>query len=364
MKKAWLSILVLIAFTIIAISAAYCPSSVSAKGSLSNSSMYSDTAQSDLQTVPQPPAPPVGFNPLTASDSDLAKYGFPNRPSDPTALKEWNNVMAHSKTYIPIGAPIRVNATLFATTIKTNNSGNWCGYSVDPQDNAIGGVQPRTYGTGGYSQTCMTMIVPTTSPTTGLASFWTGLGGDCIQPQFKVPALIQGGIMMGTNAPNYINKSLTSKPFLFTEDYWESNGQHSSTAAATCYNWPYINFGDKLNFYIMPESTTEGPGALFYIDDQTNGKYTSVVFLTTFTPLLNASVEWVYESPLGVPACSSWGSTTIQNCGFYLQYGTGSWQYKFLTDVNNIALNFANGKATVSAITGSGATASFTVTSH
>src|ERR1700760_3923784 len=44
---------------------------------------------------------PDGFNPLEASDFELAQYGFPPRPDAglrPQAFASWSRAMSHSKT--------------------------------------------------------------------------------------------------------------------------------------------------------------------------------------------------------------------------------------------------------------------------
>jgi hypothetical protein len=46
------------------------------------------------------PAPPTGFNPLNATDTELASYGFPPRPSkveDPLNYSQWVRAMGAAK---------------------------------------------------------------------------------------------------------------------------------------------------------------------------------------------------------------------------------------------------------------------------
>jgi len=49
-----------------------------------------------LRTYP----PQKGFDPLTATDAQLLKHGFPRRPTSPLALKAWKNAMAHATHYV------------------------------------------------------------------------------------------------------------------------------------------------------------------------------------------------------------------------------------------------------------------------
>lgn len=45
-------------------------------------------------SVLEVPVPGPDFDPLTASDGELARYFFPERPSDPGALAEWQEQMS------------------------------------------------------------------------------------------------------------------------------------------------------------------------------------------------------------------------------------------------------------------------------
>ena len=93
------------------------------------------------------PVPPDGFNPVDASDEDLATYGFPPRPSNEADLIAWKKDMSYYKgTPIPelaqtntiFGRNIsNMNQSNRITPIKSNNqifsqtSSNWSGYFSD-----------------------------------------------------------------------------------------------------------------------------------------------------------------------------------------------------------------------------------------
>jgi Peptidase A4 family len=62
-----------------------------------------DGIPTNLPGVTTAPAPPSGFNPLTASDSELVAYGFPPRPDKNASPKEyanWANAMMAAKERI------------------------------------------------------------------------------------------------------------------------------------------------------------------------------------------------------------------------------------------------------------------------
>lgn len=58
---------------------------------------YIDGVENDF------PVPPEGFNPVRASDEDLATYGFPPRPTEAKELAEWTeNMSAYRYTPVPV----------------------------------------------------------------------------------------------------------------------------------------------------------------------------------------------------------------------------------------------------------------------
>jgi len=81
-------------------------------------------------------APPEGFNPIDASDGELALYGFPPRPDatlQPKAFATWSKAMSRSKTRVmPVleqtnifhGPAKSVTAPKIAETTSTTSS-NW-----------------------------------------------------------------------------------------------------------------------------------------------------------------------------------------------------------------------------------------------
>jgi hypothetical protein len=80
--------------------------------------------------------PPPGFHPLTASDAELQKYGFPPRPTTATQLASWTKGMAaYTGKVIPnlsvkvVTSDVNTGAATAASEGKTSPSaitgGNW-----------------------------------------------------------------------------------------------------------------------------------------------------------------------------------------------------------------------------------------------
>jgi len=83
--------------------------------------------------------PPAGFNPLTATSAQLNEYGFPPRPTDPSALQQWQ---AEFRNYSGAANPPPFLAGSNITTqtgpvlgsdpitAGTTTSSNWSGYVI------------------------------------------------------------------------------------------------------------------------------------------------------------------------------------------------------------------------------------------
>lgn len=71
--------------------------------------------------------PPRSFSPATASNSALATYGFPARPTGAAALAEWQNAM---DAYKPEGAaPATISVPTTTSPVNdTYYKGRWAGF--------------------------------------------------------------------------------------------------------------------------------------------------------------------------------------------------------------------------------------------
>jgi hypothetical protein len=128
--------------------------------------------------------PPPGWHPLSASDKELAAYGFPRRPSDPAGRQRWNDQMTKWKR---AGNPGmcetgKVNGGL----TRTITSGNWAGGM-----NVNGSATNSTFydSTGEWVQPGFVNVCPGASA----YSTWAGLGG------VNSSRLIQAGTDEWTN---------------------------------------------------------------------------------------------------------------------------------------------------------------------
>ena len=244
-------------------------------------------------------APPAGFDPIAASDEDLAYHGFPPRPNQslqPKAYASWAKAMKASKVRVAPGlqqtavfhgpvkpsklaSPTAVEGnTLLATQTASNTSysSNWSGY-VD-----FSGA--TKYGTTSYYYLVNDYVVPVAQQAFGVCtggwdwgSAWNGIDG------WGSPDVLQAGIEF---------------------DAYCSGGTRSAYYSAW-YEWyPYgevrisgfpIVPGDDLFVEVWHTSATQGYA---YMVNYNNNQSISVGFTAPpGTSLIGNSAEWVVERP-------------------------------------------------------------------
>jgi hypothetical protein len=190
-----------------------------------------------LQTFAQPLK---GFNPMTASATQLRHYGLPPRPpgSNARAIAVWANAMRHAKHYSPPHPVCGTNAHTL------EYSGNWAGHVVP------GSVHSATYS---WSQsTWVQPSVPSNSNYTNYqnapdTSFWVGTG---------ITSLIQAGAdSISTSTPQYR---------FWTEDYPNN----------TVWEGPVIRPGDTAFVYEEYEGNSQ---AYYDLQNLTTGAYQTFV---------------------------------------------------------------------------------------
>jgi hypothetical protein len=243
-------------------------------------------------------APPAGFDPIAASDQDLAYYGFPPRPdqvAQPKAYGTWVKAMTHSKTRVTPSlnqtaiyhgpAQVRKNANPTAVEgsagplLQPSNtlySSNWSGY-VD-----FSGAS--SYGSTSYYYIVNDMVVPVAEQAPGACtggwdwgSEWNGIdgwgSGDVLQAGVEFDAYCSGS---------------TRSSFYSAWYEWYPYGEVRISSL------PVIN-GDDIFVEVWHTSSTQGYA---YIVNDTTDKYVEVGF--TAYPgyaLVGNSAEWVVERP-------------------------------------------------------------------
>lgn len=135
--------------------------------------------------------PPRGFDPLAASDAELAEYQYPERPDQPEALAAWEHLVGDAKYPVapggcrgggasagpvanaeadtPLGA---TNAPLFGTDGVRNEvwkNGIWSGFVDEAQGHPshFASISGEYHAPNGFADPCPA----------GWVSSWVGLGG-------------------------------------------------------------------------------------------------------------------------------------------------------------------------------------------
>jgi len=244
-----------------------------------------DCGQPDGVAAPNPPA---NFNPLTASDDQIAFFGFPPRPDAgkaPDAYAFWKKLVT-----LPVK---RIQPTLRATRIKHGParnvsiaepnlppsptggaSTNWSGYAIVDNNNPFKGAKTYIYGI--LEVPVAQQAFNTCNGTWDYSSPWvgfdgTGGSGDVLQAGFDVDAYCNGGNTSTTYAAWY---------------EWFPAGSVYLT------NFPLAP-GDVIYVYVWPSSTTVGN---YYIANVTQNVSSSTQFnAPSGTSLVGNAAEWITE---------------------------------------------------------------------
>ena len=192
---------------------------------------------------------PDGFSPTTATDAQLAEYGFPARPSDKDALAAWTTKWSRFK-YKRSSTDPTIVITPFQAIQATNTSSAWSGYMDLGSGNEFNNIGAN------YTQPTW----QSDSVSGSAESSWVGLGG------WGVNQLIQCGTSIGIN-PNTGN--LESGAYGAWYEFLPSD------AYMTFYTPFKINGGDDIDSQLYYTSSSNYPVG-FTVWDFTAGNYFSV----------------------------------------------------------------------------------------
>jgi hypothetical protein len=222
--------------------------------------------------------PPPGFRPLTATNDELMKYGFPVRPTGAAALASWTQAMAEWRTAVTPRLAVQISSTpnvatgSFAIINNTNTHGPWAGYVDDTNSQAFTGAQ-STFAAPTLGSGC---------GTPGAMSIWTGLGG------YNSGQFIQSGIAAGENLTTGADKLSVWQPFwelIRSTKTWPPRLLKGATGAIA------ISPGDTV-FSKTTYTSSTGGKASFYIENDTSGASSSY---TISTNALTGSISTYYD---------------------------------------------------------------------
>jgi hypothetical protein len=238
--------------------------------------------------------PEAGFDPVTASDPELAHYGFPPRPdqSQPTLYGHWKKmVTANQKrlTNLTVQTTRIINGTArnrrdgeTVGNVTATSSENWSGYAV-------------TAANGTFTANNSYVLAEWSVPGVGVdncayapyaSSQWVGFDG----------AFFSADVLQVGTATN-------ACPTSYVAWYeWYTTGCTSSSATLPCYQTNIsmaINPGDLVLAEVW--YTTAAPNGHAFIEDYTSQQSASIGFSqplgSSGSAYLGNTVEWVVERP-------------------------------------------------------------------
>src|SRR3984957_17934498 len=282
-------------------------------------------------------APPEGFAVLTASDNQLANFGFPPRPdraASPKQYASWAKAMlASKKRIVPtlqqtsiFHGPARLREGAESTDVTALESYNWSGYV-----NLNGATR---FGSSPFSGIATEVVVPTAIEAFGVcsasadyASSWVGIDGvlsdDVLQAGIEFDAVCFDGVTATLYSPWFewypsSEIRITNLPIAAGDDYFVEVWNTSATQAYA---------------YLVNENADE---AVIIGFNPPSG-----------TKLVGNSAEWITEAPnsngatatltnyIADPFWNAYGVTHNSR-----QFDPGSSQAIIMVDSNNIEISY------------------------
>ncbi len=224
--------------------------------------------------------PPEGFDPLSASQADLAKFGFPSRPDDDAHhLARYRRVMGQLKgKFHYIQPTFRLNEDKLhkprqrRTTDPTETSSNWSGAVVNPPAG-----QSFRWVQGDW--VVPNVFAPTQNHWYYCAS-WIGIDGD------GSGDVCQAGVECEVYQSG---TSLIRNVYPWWEWYPAGEVQITNLGVVP---------GDMLTMLICTSQAAGSTTASVFITNRTSGASTSFALTApTGTKLVGNCAEWIVEAP-------------------------------------------------------------------
>jgi|HubBroStandDraft_6_1064221.scaffolds.fasta_scaffold189694_2 hypothetical protein len=311
-KEKMLSAKIPIAVTaVLALVASFATTAAAQSDALRKLYETSATIPTNVESIHAYPAPPAGFDSLSASDEDLAAYGIPLRPDkvqDPEGYRHWTRVAQlmgnpHSRWYGEL-KPRPVHGAL-ATAVPsskqaqdttfgaTSVSGHgWSGvvntvpgttWSSSKSFSSVQGefnvpAPQQAFASGGQSDIC--------DGGTDMASFWVGLGGLSVT---------------GKNLGNQNNVAQTG-----VDIYAFCNVQVGANFGAYAWEEWYpgpsvqlfdVNPADDIS--VSVEDTSSTAAAFFIVDFTIQQSASFTITAPADTKLVGNEAEYIVERPGG-----------------------------------------------------------------
>lgn len=240
-------------------------------------------------------APAEGFDPLTASDDELAQYGFPPRPEESATIPfaRWKKLVTSPQTRVTnlkveatdiIHGPARnfkVRGVVENTTKATAD--NWSAYALTTAKGTFKANDSFVYAEWNVPA----VGVENCNYAPYMSSQWIGFDG----------AFVSGDVLQaGTEVDG-----CGSRYSAWYE--WFTSGCTVNSASQPCYSYNFslaVNPGDLMLGEVW--YTTSSPNGHAYLYNYTTQQAASIGFNQPSSPsaaYVGNSVEWVVERPNG-----------------------------------------------------------------
>jgi hypothetical protein len=199
--------------------------------------------------------PPDGFDPLTATDAQLAEYSFPARPTSGSKLDHWKQVMAKAKRAVPTPSICKKEQTESTATV------NWSGYRSDAQNQPDGATTPY-YGVDGLYQ--QAYYQSACSPSAKESS-WVGMDSWDNTTLTQAGTMIEAGKSQPYSAFYEVYSSNNRWSFGFYADVPVNPGDNMYVDVT--YFSPNLGSGDLTKYYYeyFVENTTQGMYSIYTV---------------------------------------------------------------------------------------------------
>ena len=236
------------------------------------------------------PAPPEGFDPISASDEALAHYGFPARPN-PFArgampYATWARAMRAAKIRVEPEVrvtdhrhpPLLAARRQVSAQASTVGSYNWSGQTL------LSGA--TSYGSSSYTEIFAQWLIPAVQQAIGscggydLMATWVGIDG----------AMNTSGdvLQAGTEGDTACANGVTTQDFYPWFEWYPG------------YEYQITNFvmyrGASVFVVVQPVSPTAAN--LTFVNLQNNTYVVGQVTAPAGTSLVGSSAEWIVERPM------------------------------------------------------------------
>ena len=221
--------------------------------------------------------PPRTFNPLTASGSELACYGFPQRPADPDKQAGWIDAMRSYKRFVApiVGKPMQTGNPGVQPYNQCSGCyfrGSWAGYSVWASKNT-------SYPSMRFTEISADWNVPATHNCQNNYSIatWVGIGGDD-----STTDIIQAGV-----------ESFWNSAYGCAVKFVYENAPSHDTAPI-----PFFGVSEGDSVYVDVSYAPSTNQATYFVEDTTKGTTTSLT--ESNIQYQGNSAEAVLENPNGI----------------------------------------------------------------